>query len=148
MLSMTNAQFTPKKLTRKQAAFVKELVDNPKKSATRAALAVYGKEGKELSYATAGNIAHDNLKKPQIIMALDEYSALFESAIVGVVRDWKDSDNTRKREIATQNAQWGHDKVFGRSTVKLEQQTKIVRIAINLTGDGEEPPAHMLREAA
>lgn len=133
-------QFNPRKLTLKQKRFVKHLIDNPKSNPTKAALEVYGKEGKEISYGTANQIGFDNLRKPSIVMALGEHADLFEGAIVGVVQRWKDSEAPRKAEIALDAAKFGHDKIFGKSTVKIEQQTSIVQIAINLTGDGEEPP--------
>lgn len=136
----TEGKFTGKRLTRKQAAFVKHLIDNPKKSATEAAARVYDVANRNV----AKSIATENLSKPAIIMKLGEASQLFESAIVGVVRDWKDAETPRKREIALDAAKFGHDKVFGKATVKIEQQTSVVQIAINLTGDNEEPPVDLL----
>lgn len=133
-------QFTPKRLTRKQKAFVDEYIANPKKSATEAAAKVYDVANRN----SAAVLAHENLRKPNIIMALGAHAELFEGAIVGVVSDWKDSPAPRKREIALDAAKFGHDKIFGKSTVKIEQQTSVVQIAINLTGDGEQPPDDIL----
>lgn len=138
----SEGKFTGKRLTRKQAAFVKELIDNPKQSATEAAAKTYNIKSRR---NTAEVIAYENLRKPQIIMALGESAELFESAIVGVVRDWKDAETPRKREIALDAAKFGHDKIFGRATTKIESQTSVVQIAINLTGDGEEPPEELLQ---
>lgn len=137
----SEGKFTGKRLTRKQAAFVQQIIDNPKRSATEAASKVYDVATRR----SAEVIASENLRKPEIIMALGEHSALFESAIVGTVRDWQDSPTPRKREIALDAAKFGHDKIFGKATVKVEQQTQIVQIAINLTGDGEEPPKELLQ---
>jgi hypothetical protein len=128
------------KLTRKQKAFVKELVDNPKRSATEAVSRVYDVGNRD----TARSMAAENLAKPSIIMALGEHAQMFESAIVGVVNDWGASESTRKREIALDAAKFGHDKIFGKATVTVHQQTEIVSIAINLTGDGEAPPDELL----
>ncbi len=89
-------------------------------------------------------VASNNMNKPVIIMALQEHVALAESAIVGTIRDWGKSDNTRKREIATQNSQYLHDKVFGKATTRIEMQSTTVSISINLTGDGDTPPPEML----
>lgn len=132
--------FKPKKLTRKQAAFVKEMIDNPKQSAAEAASKVYNVSNRN----SASSVGLENLQKPAIIMALDEHAHLFESVIVGTVRDWGAAEGTRKREIALDAAKFGHDKIFGKSTVKIQQSTSIVQIAINLTGDGEEPPSDLL----
>lgn len=130
------------RLTRKQQAFVKGLIDNPKKSATEVASQVYDVKNR----STARSIASENLAKPSIIMALGEHTELFESAIVQVVRDWKDSENTRKREIAVDTARWGHDKIYGRATQSVQVQSNIVRVSIDLTGGNEEPPAELLDE--
>lgn len=131
-------------LTPKQAVFVQELIDNPKQSAAEAARKAYGKPGQMMSQSTATSIAHENLTKPDIVAALNDSTELFESVIVGVVRDWGESENTRKREIALDAAKYGHDKIHGKATVKVEQQTNIVQIAINLTGDGEQPPLDLI----
>ena len=53
-------------LTRKQQAFVKHLVDNPKASATQAVKATYGKPFKPVTELSARYIASDNLTKPNI----------------------------------------------------------------------------------
>lgn len=55
-----------KKLTHKEKGFVKDIVKG--KTGTQAALNNYDTE----SYGTAGVIAHENLKKPKIISALEE----------------------------------------------------------------------------
>lgn len=55
-----------KKLTHKEKGFVKDIVKG--ETGTQAALNNYDTE----SYGTAGVIAHENLKKPKIISALEE----------------------------------------------------------------------------
>lgn len=133
-------EFKTPKLTRKQALFVKQMIDNPKQSATEAVRQVYNTK----TNGSARAVASENLTKPNIIMALEEHANLFESVIVGTVRDWGNAEGTRKREIALDAAKFGHDKIFGKATVKIQQSTSVVQIAINLTGDGEQPPASLL----
>ena len=119
-----------KGLTTKQQAFVNELIDNPKQSATAAVRKTYN----VTTDNSASQIATENLRKPQIIMALGKASELFESAIVGTVRDWGKSDNTRQREIALDAAKYGHDKVHGKAKQSVEIQSTTVSISIDLSG--------------
>lgn len=130
-------------MTGKMQAFVKQRIDNPTKTLTQAVIdAGYDVN----SRVSASVVGRDLMTKPGIIMALAKHAALFESAIVGTVSDWKDSETPRKREIALNAAMFGHDKIFGKATVKLEQQTSIVKINIDLTGSGGTPPPEMLED--
>lgn len=130
-----------KNLTRKQQAFVDYWLSHPKASGTEAALATYGTD----SPVVAASIAYENFRKPQILAQLRSFGELAEGMIVGVIRDWGQSESPRKREIALNAAKYGHDKIHGKATAKLDQQSQqMVRIAINLAGDGEQPPADML----
>ncbi len=126
-----------RKLTGKQKAFVKELIDNPKQSATKAAIKAYSEPGKVISPTVAGTIAHENLKKPAIISKLQNYTDLVESALVNTVSDWASEDAPRKREIALDAAKFIHDKVHGRATQKVEMQSQQVVITIDMTKPAE-----------
>jgi len=126
-----------RKLTGKQKAFIKELIDNPKQSATQAAIKAYGSPDKPVSPGTAAIIAHENLKKPQIISKLQNYTDLVESALVNTVSDWASEDAPRKREIALDAAKFIHDKVHGRATQKVEMQSQQVVITIDMTKPAE-----------
>lgn len=117
------------KLTRKQQAFVDVLVENPKVTATEAVERTYSVSNRNV----ARNIASENLSKPNIQSALSEYSELSEQAIIGTIKDWKSSENTRRREIATNLAMYTHDKVHGKATQKVEQSSVSVGINIDLT---------------
>lgn len=121
-------QFSPK-LTNKQRAFVKHLIENPKSSNTEAAAQAYNLKNR----LTAGVVASENLKKPSIQMALAKYSNTVEDAIIGTVEDWKHEDNSRKREIAMQNAQYIHDKIHGKAKQSIETTTTGVTLVIDLT---------------
>ena len=128
-------------LTEKRRLFIKVKEDNPGIPDYQALIqAGYKPKNKNV----ARTMANDLMKHPAIQMKLAEHAQLFESVIAGTARDWKDSEKPRQREIALNAAMFGHDKVFGKSTVKIEQQVSVVRIAINLTGDNEEPPAEFI----
>lgn len=128
---MKAKQFSPK-LTDKQKLFVQHRIDNPKASATESAAQSYN----ITSRGSAEQIAFDNLRNPKIIMALQQHNELFESTIVNTVRDWGNEDNTRKREIATNLATWGHDKVHGKAKQQLDIHTTSVSLSLDLTGMG------------
>lgn len=128
---------TPRALTSKQKAFIKYLVDNPKASATEAVRASYN----VTTDNSASQIATENLRKPQIVTILEQYGNLFESTVVQTVKDWGNSDNTRQRELALQASYWGHDKVHGKATQRVEQRTTGVTLSIDLTGLGVDKDA-------
>lgn len=127
-------------LTPKQKAFVQELLDNPKQSATQAVLKTYGKPGKPPTYLSARNIASENLTKPNIITKLAQYNDMVESAILQTIQDWKDHDKPRQREIAMNQAQFVHDKIHGKATQKVETRSEQVTISIDLTGVDTSSP--------
>lgn len=116
-------------LTSKQKAFVKHLLDNPKASATQAVKQAYNTS----SDNSASQIATENLRKPQIINQLERNSQVFESVIVNTAKQWGDSDKPRERELALQASYWGHDKVHGKATQRVEQQVTGVQISIDLS---------------
>lgn len=124
-------------LTPKQKAFVQELIDNPKQSATQAVLKTYGKPGKPPTYLSAGQIATDNLKKPQIITKLAQYNDLVESTLLATVQEWGQHERPRQREIAQNAAMYIHDKVHGKATQKVETRSEQVTISIDLTRGSE-----------
>lgn len=121
-----------KPLTRKEQSFVKQLLDNPKLSATKAVLQ---SDYDVKSYGSARAIASENLAKPHIISRLGQASDIVESALVNTVKDWGGSDKPREREIALDSAKFIHDKVHGKATQRVEQTTTGVSLVINLTGE-------------
>ncbi len=131
---------TNKQLTRKQQAFVSALVDNPKSNGTQAALVAYNTS----SPVVAASIAYENLRKPQILLALKEHSALFESVVVGTALEWGNSEEVRKRELALKASFWGFEQLHGKSIAKIEQSSSVLRVNIDLSGSNQEPPAEML----
>lgn len=121
-------------LTPKQKAFVQELLDNPKQSATQAVLKTYGKPDKPVTYLSARNIASDNLTKPNIMTKLAQYNDMVESTLLQTVQDWGNHERPRQREIAQNAAMYIHDKVHGKATQKVETRSEQVTISIDLTG--------------
>lgn len=118
------------KLTRKQAVFVRELIDNPKQSNTKAAMVAYNTNQK-----IARTIAAENMAKPSIRSHLENAVELVEDTLITTVRDWGRSDNTRRREISQNAAMWIHDKVHGKATQRIESQSTSINLTIDLSGD-------------
>jgi len=123
----------PKTLTSKQRAFVDQIVNNPKQSATQAVLKTYGKDGKPPTYASARNIATENLAKPIIITELSKYNNMVENVLINTINDWGSENNTRKREIAVDTAKYIHDKIHGRAIQQIQSTTNSISLNIDLT---------------
>jgi len=119
----------PRKLTRKQQAFVDGIINNPKLSATEIAERVYN----TFNRRTANAIAGENLAKPSIIMALNSANKVVEETLIDVVTDWGHSDNTRQREIALNNAQYIHDKIHGKAKQSMDVNSASISLTIDLT---------------
>jgi phage terminase small subunit len=126
-------------LTPKQRAFVQELIDNPKQSATQAVLKTYGKPDKPISYQTARSVASQNLTKPNIKTKLAQYNDIVESTLLQTIQDWGQHDKPRQREIAQNAAMYIHDKVHGKATQRVETRSEQVTISIDLTRGSEQP---------
>lgn len=122
----------PRELTNKQKLFIKRRLDYPKESATESAAQSYN----VTSRGSAEQIAFDNLRNPKIVAELSAHNELFESTIVNTVKEWGTEENTRKREIATNLATWGHDKIHGKAKQQLDVHTTSVSLSLDLTGLG------------
>jgi hypothetical protein len=77
-------------------------------------------------------IASENLRKPEIIMALGQHSDLFESVIEGTARDWGQSEKPREREIALDAAKYG---TLIKFTVRLSKSLRLLSTGITLNID-------------
>ena len=122
------------KLTNKQKAFVQELLTNPKATKTSAYLKAYDvKPGTKLN--SIHKQAVDTYSNPKVISVLSGYNDIVEESLINVVKDWGREENTRKREIALNNAQYIHDKVHGKATQQIETKQSVVSISIDLTQD-------------
>lgn len=128
------------KLTKKEQAFVDYYLSSPKISATEAALFAYN----TTNPVVAASIGYENLRKHHVEAYMMSVSELAERTILQVVREWGESENPRKRELALKAAYWVHDKATGRATANMDVKAPTVhQIAINLTGDGDEAPSDM-----
>jgi phage terminase small subunit len=128
---MKTAQITNKPLTRKQQAFVTELVNNPKDSATQVALRVYNAS----SPNSAKSIATENLSKPAIITELAKYNNLVENTLINTINDYSNSDKLGQRTLAVETSKYIHDKIHGKATQRIEQRSEKLIISIDLTGE-------------
>lgn len=151
-MSKTTTLLTPKqlailensettgKLTRKQAAFVRHLLENPKASATAAVLATYGKPGKPTTYGTAGDIASTNMKKPQVLAILNDAATEAETVISRVMRRAERFSATNDRNgpawasVARGAANDILDRVHGKATTRVEAISAVVTVNMDLTG--------------
>lgn len=127
-------------LTRKQAAFVKHLIENPKASATAAVRATYGKPDKPVTELSARNIASDNLTKPNILLELSKHSQTAELTLVEVMAYSKDygkqgdKAGSQYASVAVQTANSILDRIHGKATQKTEVEQRSVNINIDLSG--------------
>lgn len=135
----TKAKKQAGKLTRKQKAFVDTLVNNPKMTQAEAYKQAYN-----VAPTTTKNSievqASQTLRKPSVVSYLANYNDLIENTLLNTVNDWQAEDNTRKREIAVNTAMYIHDKIHGKAKQSIQTESKVVTIAINLTGDNDTPP--------
>lgn len=136
---LMNEQKLPK-LTRKQKIFVRELIENPKQSATSAAMIAYDAGSRDV----AGSIASENLQKPQIMVHLQNASEKAEMALVEVL-DYSTKygkaggkGGAAYASVAKATADAVLDRVHGKAVQRTEQVSTTVTIAIDLTRkDGE-----------
>lgn len=142
-------------MTRKQAAFVHQLVSDPKLSATEAAARTYGKPGKEMTRHTAESIASENLRKPEIMLELAKHSNTAENVILEVMtrsKEMMNTDSARAVDWATNARQTADsllDRVHGKATQRTEVNVQSTNITIDLTG-GEfgAPPPEMMTDGS
>lgn len=130
-------------LTRKQAAFVKHIIDNPKDSATKAVQATYNATTPE----TAAVIATENLRKPNIMLELMKHSGKAEMVLIEAMASekkiYKFNPETKANEfmgtepdhaIRVRAADSILDRVHGKATQKVESTSTVVTLSIDLTG--------------
>lgn len=120
-------------LTYKQKEFIKEVLDNPKRSLTKSAQIAYSRGDKEIKPTVAAQIAYENMNNPKIVSKLAQYSDMVESALLGTVQEWSASDKVSERALAMDSAKFIHDKVHGRATQRVETRSEAVTISIDMT---------------
>ncbi len=112
--SVKNRVGIHKPLTRKQEAFVKEIVSKPKQSATQAVMNTYNVANAK----TASVIATENLAKPSIISRLGDANNMIEQVLMDTVGEYGNSDKIQERSLAVDTSKWIHDKIHGKATQK------------------------------
>lgn len=133
------------KLTPKQKRFADELIENPAASATSAAI----KAG--YSEKTAYSIASENLRKPEIMLYLNNHATAAEAVLVDALQAEKDiyrfnSDIKAYEKVGTEKdhairikaADSILDRVHGKAVQKSEQKSTKVVIAIDLSGKAQK----------
>lgn len=111
------------KLTRKQANFVKGILENPKLSGTEIASQVYNVRNRNV----AESIASENLRKPAIMLHLQNHSAEAELRVLEMMKQDED------KRLAFDASRDILDRVHGKATQRVEQQSTSVNISIDLT---------------
>lgn len=118
-------------LTRKQAAFVRELVEHPKLSATKAAIRA------GYSDRAARQIATETLSKPAVQLELAKYTRTAEDALRDVLelsRDRMTEDKGRAVDWAV-NARQTADSILDRVHGKAKQSLDVTSTAVTLNID-------------
>lgn len=126
-------------LTRKQNAFVRHLVQHPKASGTEAAAAAYNTTSRH----TAEQIAHENMRKPEIMLELSKHSGTAELTMLEVMEYSKDYGRQGDKAgaayagVAISAARDILDRIHGKATQRIEASSKVVTISVDLTGVAE-----------
>ena len=127
---------TTRPLTRKQKALVQHIVNNPKDSATKAYKQVYG----TTSDKSASVNASRTLAKPNVLAELVKHSNTAESVLIDVLTTSQQEMRIAERDRAQwavnarQTADSILDRIHGKATQRIEQQSTAVQINIDLTG--------------
>lgn len=111
------------KLTRKQANFVKELLKDPKQSVSSVVKKTYNVSNNNVA-AVMGN---ENLSKPNILMHLQNHSTEAEIRVLEMMKQDED------KRLAFDASKDILDRVHGKATQRIEQQSTSVNISIDLT---------------
>jgi phage terminase small subunit len=118
-----------KKLTRKQKNFADTLINNPKISATQAVIETYNATTRH----SAEQIAHENLRKPEIVSYLERHLNDTENILLNTLNEYKNEEDLSKRKHSTDIAMWIHDKVQGKATQRTETHVTSVNLNLDLT---------------
>lgn len=133
-------------LTRKQQAFVKHLVNNPKDSATEAAAQSYNVKTRR----SAEQIAYENLRKPEIMVVLGKHDINAQKVLAEALQanrkraEITDRDD-KGRPIYAYYDEPDHvtrvkaadsilDRLHGKATQRTEVKSQAIQVTIDLTG--------------
>lgn len=129
------------KLTKKQKALADYLLENPKQSATEAVVNTYDVKDRK----SAAVVAANTLAKPHVQAYMIEHSQLASDTMFEVMDGAKKFAKGGGKEgaayagVAVSVAKDILDRVHGKATQKIETESKIVTINIDLSqGDEDE----------
>lgn len=124
-----------RKLTRKQKAFAKELIENPRISETEAAVRTYDVDSRQ----SASQIAMQNMKNPLVQAYLETHAQKAQEAMMEILEDSRtfakggDKVGADYAGVAVNVSKDILDRVYGKATQKVEQTTQVVNISIDLS---------------
>lgn len=127
--------FIPMSLTRKQQAFVQELIKNPKQSAKAAAMKTYN----VTTERSAEVVGSELLRKPEIKLELAKHSAQAEKTLLKVMNYSSEMGETFSKEgasyaaVAVSAAKDILDRVHGKATQRVESTSTSVNLNLSLT---------------
>lgn len=123
------------KLTRKQEAFVRFLINNPKASATEAASQTYDVK----SRVVAATVANENLRKPQIMAVLEKHDLIAQKALAeglkatrGIYQNGQMVAEEVDHQVRLRAADSILDRLHGKATQKVEQHSTTVNLNLSL----------------
>lgn len=121
-------------LTKKQKAYADYRLQNPTHSDTKAVLATYDTDNPK----TASVIAHTNNQLTPIKTYLMKHSQRIEDTLTNNFYRLATSEILDETKEGNRVGMWMHDKIHGKATQKIEQQSTSVNINIDLTQETEE----------
>ena len=116
-------------LTRKQKAFVKYLIENPKDSASKAIENTYNVKDSSV----ARSMGSENLAKPSIQSELAKHGKEIEQIITDNAKVLSNDDRLDHKREGLLNARWIHDKIHGKAKQITELTSTGVVISVDLT---------------
>lgn len=125
-----------KALTRKQRAFVEHIANNPKDSATEAVAQTYDVKTRH----TAEQIAHENMRKPEIMAELSKYLSKAEYNLMVLADKTTEyallggKDGASYAGVSERVNNSIIDRLKGKAIVRQQIETRAVTLNIDLTG--------------
>ena len=127
--------------------FADIILRDPKISGKEAIKRSYGKPGKPVSDRTAEVMASENLRKPEIMIYLENHAQKAEQGIIEIAEYSKEYGKTGDKvgagyaSVALASYKDILDRVHGKATQKVESTSRSVNINLDLTSVTDEPKA-------
>lgn len=133
---MKTKSFKPgKRLTAKQKAFADKILANPFITGKQAAQEVYNPQNPHTSEV----IAYENLRKPDIMIYLNEHAVEAEKTVYQVMKSSRDlKEDSSHATVALRAASDILDRVHGKPTQRTETVSTGVTINIDLSGSSDQ----------